>query len=191
MSKIRKFQIIEWVILIIYIGIILVFAKIEGNKPILESAFLIPLIIITVIMVVAAVYLENKVSKLKNIEKEEKLAKEKENTKKTLFERSQFNDMVNMMYQLYIGSSNEVNELLDKHNLEMDYLYDDEEDEDWFYIESKMYDRKLKEIYIFELSGDGRIILDNNEEVDMSSKTFDELVEFIVNDIKTFFKEEE
>ena len=132
---------------------------------------------------------------VKKVEKDEnrlQAIKEKEEAKKVLFERSQINSITNLMYELYFGNEPRINELLELYNLEMDYIYDEETKEDWFYIESKdCINKSVDDIYLLELCSDGVITLGENEFSNISSKSYNEMVDIIVDNIKEFFKKYE
>ena len=192
MDKLKKYNIIYYVIGAVYFAFIVVCLILIKQEVVQEKVLFIPLGILTAICIPIIGWLESKIKKLRKIKQEENLLKEKEENKKKLFERSQLNSIVNTMYELYNGSSEELNQLLEKHALAMDYFYDDEENEDYFVIEPKSYiDVKQDEIYIFDLSGKGIIELEKGETLDYSSKSYKEIEEVIINDINKFFSEEE
>lgn len=193
MNELKKYNTVYYVIGAIYfVAIVVCLILIKQEVVVEEKVLFIPLGILTAICLPIIGWLESKIKKLKKIKQEEDLLKEKEENKKKLFERSQLNNIVNTMYELYNGSSEEINRLLEEHNLAMDYFYDDEENEDYFVIEPKSYlDVKQDEIYIFDLSGKGIIELENGNTLDYSSKSYKEIEEFIINDINKFFSEEE
>lgn len=187
MNESRKYKIYETILLIVWFILVGILVKKFDNENLEQTPFLIIFAVISVIFVALVNWCENKVKKIKEEENKIKEAKEKEEAKKKLFERSQTNNITNLMYELYYGNNLVINELLTKYDLEMDYMYDDEENEDWFTIENKIY--KKKQFYSLSLTNNGTLYLEN-EELNVSSKSYDEIIELIIKDINDFFNKE-
>ena len=188
MTELKKYKLIQTLITFGYLACLLLVGYLGKKQIIGDTILIIVFVVITVAILPYMLYVDKKVNKLKKEEFEESLKKEKEEMKRKLFERSQVSDIVNTMYELYSGNCSQLNELLEKHNLSMEYLYDEDENSDWFYIESN-YDKNLKDIYILELSGEGKISLGKDESFDVSNMSYEEIVQYIVNDINKFYSE--
>ena len=191
MSELKKYKLIEFLIAFGYLGILVIIMLLMKKELLDDNIGGIIFIILTIIFSIIAYSIDKKLKKLNKEERECEAQKENEEMKKKLFERSSVNNIVNMMYELYSGNSNELNEVLTRYDLMMEYIYDDERNEDWFYIENREFPKKKNQFYVFELSGEGKVTLKKHEHLDVSNMSYNELVEYIVNDIKTFFNEEE
>jgi hypothetical protein len=191
MSELKKYKLIEFLIAFGYLGILVIIMLLMKKELLDDNIGGIIFIILTIIFSIIAYSIDKKLKKLNKEERECEAQKENEEMKKKLFERSSVNNIVNMMYELYSGNSNELNEVLTRYDLMMEYIYDDERNEDWFYIENREFPKKKNQFYVFELSGEGKVTLEKHEHLDVSNMSYNELVEYIVNDIKTFFNEEE
>jgi hypothetical protein len=187
MKDSRKYKIYEAVILILWFVILGILAKKLDSECLEQTPFLVILCIISIVFIVLVSLCDNKLKKIKEEENKIEEAKEKEESKKKLIERSQINNITNLMYELYFGNNLTINELLNRYDLEMDYMYDDEEDEDWFEIVSKVYKKKL--FYSLSLTTNGTLYLEK-EELNVSSKTYDEIIELMAKDINDFFNKE-
>jgi hypothetical protein len=191
MSELKKYKLIEFLIAFGYLGILVIIMLLMKKELLDDNIGGFMFIILTIIFSIIAYSIDKKLKKLNKEERECEAQKENEEMKKKLFERSSVNNIVNMMYELYSGNSNELNEVLTRYDLMMEYIYDDERNEDWFYIENREFPKKKNQFYVFELSGEGKVTLEKHEHLDVSNMSYNELVEYIVNDIKTFFNEEE
>lgn len=192
MKESKKYKMIEFICIVIWFIVVAISLALYKKNEDNEDIMIIITIVASVILFPIAIYFENKAKKIEKEENRLQLIKEKEEAKKLLFERSQVNNVINLMYELYFGNEPRINELLELYNLEMDYFYDEETKEDWFYIESKdCVNKSVDDIYLLELCSDGVITLDENEFSNISSKSYEEMVEIIVDNIKEFFKKYE
>jgi hypothetical protein len=191
MKKSKKYTLYQWILLGLWFLIAFPMMYYLKKEEIDGEIYFIILMGISIVLLAPSYYFEKKAKKFAKEELEIQVAKEKEEAKKQLFERAQINNINNLMYELYSGNEPIINELLEKYDLEMEYLYDEESQEDWFYIESREFKKKASEYYVFELSGEGKISSDHHDGIDISSKSHEEMVEIIANDIKEFFSDGE
>lgn len=183
----KKYKLCQTIVLLIFVLSLGIIASIWNNEIINDTVFFILFGAISVVFIGLANVLENKIQKLKAEEERVRLALEKEENKKLLFTRSQINNILNLMYELYNGHNSTINELLTQYDLVMDYYYDEEEKEDWFSIESKVY--KKKQFYSISFSNNGDMYL-NDEEINVSTYTEEEILNIIIKDINDFFNME-
>jgi hypothetical protein len=192
MKESKKYKIIEFIAITLWFIAVAISMMVFKSNEESEDVMIIITIVASVVLFPIAIYFENKAKKVEKEENRLQAIKEKEEAKKLLFERSQINNVINLMYELYFGNEPRINELLELYNLEMDYFYDEETKEDWFYIESKdCVNKSVDDIYLLELCSDGVITLGENEFSNISSKSYEEMVDIIVNNIKEFFKKYE
>lgn len=192
MKESKKYKMIEFICIAIWFIVVAISMMVFKINEESEDVMVIITIVASVILFPIAIYFENKAKKVEKEENRLQLIKEKEEAKKLLFERSQINNVTNLMYELYFRNEPRINELLELYDLEMDYFYDEETKEDWFYIESKdCVNKSVDDIYLLELCSDGVITLDENEFSNISSKSYEEMVVIIVDNIKEFFKKYE
>ena len=192
MKESKKYKMIEFICIAIWFIVVAISMMVFKINEESEDVMIIITLVASVILFPIAIYFENKAKKVEKEENRLQLIKEKEEAKKLLFERSQINNVTNLMYELYFRNEPRINELLELYDLEMDYFYDEETKEDWFYIESKdCVNKSVDDIYLLELCSDGVITLDENEFSNISSKSYEEMVEIIVDNIKEFFKKYE
>ena len=112
MKESKKYKMIEFICIAIWFIVVAISMMVFKSNEESEDVMIIITIVASVILFPIAIYFENKAKK---VEKEENILqaiKEKEEAKKLLFERSQINNVTNLMYELYFGNEPRINELL-------------------------------------------------------------------------------
>lgn len=132
-------------------------------------------------------------SKIKKIDKEQAII-DKENTKKLIIEKLEVlkdtNESYYTMYMLITNQCIELNSLITKANLEINYDYSQEDNTIEIDINSTSIRTKL--FYSTALYNDGDtmylVLSEDGNEIKLTNETYNDIVELIANDINSYYK---